>query len=104
MKFDHAAICVKSISNSVEWFTSNLSAEILYCDETWAMLSVGNVKVALTLESQHPPHLGFKVDSLSDMPSGADVKKHRDGTSYVYKEDLDGNVIELIYYPEDTVD
>ena len=68
------------------------------------MLKIVSIKVALTLESQHPPHIGFRVSSLEDMPEGFEILSHRDGTSYVYQEDPDGNVFELIYYPDDQLD
>ena len=61
MKFDHVAINVKDLELSIKWYLENLNAVIEYCDDSWAMLSIGNTKVALTLESQHPPHIAFKV-------------------------------------------
>ncbi len=95
MKVDHVAINVEDISKSVEWYARNFSADVLYSDDTWAMLSIGEFKVALTVKSQHPPHLAFRVENLE---TEAEVREHRDGTKYVYKTDPDGNTIELIQY------
>ena len=100
MKFDHIALTVKSIESSVLWYRNNLGADVQYSDETWAMLIVGNTKIALTLTGQHPPHIAFSVDSLSDFPDGCEIKKHRDGSWYYYDRDLDGNIIEWITYPK----
>ncbi len=95
MKIDHVAINVSNIATSVSWYQQNFQAEILYQDETWAMLGMGQVKLALTLKSQHPPHIAFCVDKFdtSDV-----IKEHRDGSKYVYKSDPDGNIVELLSY------
>ena len=95
MTLDHVAINVKNIKESIAWYESNLSASVLYEDETWAMLCCAGFKIALTIESQHPPHIGIEVEEFS---SDDEVKMHRDGSCYVYKSDPDGNVIELISY------
>ena len=98
---DHIAIQVESIKESAEWYTTHFSAEIIYIDETWAMLDMGNVKLALTLPSQHPAHIAITVDSIDKFPIGKQIKSHRDGSMYLYENDPNGNVIEYIHYPED---
>ena len=100
MRLHHIAINVKDISESVEWYISNLGANVDYLDQTWAMLSVGTTKIALTISSQHPPHIAFNVDNLCDLPGTHSY--HRDGSAYVYSRDPDGNTIEYIYWPEKT--
>ena len=97
MEFDHIAINVEKIEKSVKWYVEQLGAVILYKDRTWALLKVGDIKVALTLAKQHKPHIAFKVGSLSGFDK-EEVKMHRDGSQYVYKEDPDGNVIEWVRY------
>lgn len=97
-RLDHVALNVSSIQESASWYKENLGAEVLYEDETWAMLKVGDSKLALTVASQHPPHLGFSVDELSDIPC-SNPSYHRDGSAYHYVKDPDGNTIEFVYYP-----
>ena len=99
MKLDHIAINVKNIEDAASWYTQNLGAETIYSDSSWAMLKVGSTKIALTVASQHPPHLGFCVGSIDEIPCD-EPKYHRDGSAYHYIEDPDGNVIEYVYYPE----
>ena len=96
---DHIAINVKDIDRSVIWYCSNFGFDIEYIDETWAMLKRGDTKLALTIPSQHPPHIAFQISDESSFPNGK-IKEHRDGSKYLYQEDPDGNVIEWIYYPE----
>ena len=98
MKIDHVAINVADIKKSVNWYVENMSAKVDYEDDTWAMLSIGNAKLALTIESQHPPHVAFCVEDIKDLGEGAEIKRHRDGSHYLYLEDTDGNVLEMIYW------
>ena len=99
MNLDHIAIQVKDIGASCEWYKKNLSAEVLYVDETWAMMKVGDVKLALTIASQHPPHWAVRIESEEDFPTNKKIGCHRDGSRYVYVEDPDGNVVEYVLYP-----
>lgn len=98
-RLDHVALNVNSINESASWYSENLGADVLYEDETWAMLQVGESKLALTVASQHPPHLGFTVSELNDIPCAA-PSYHRDGSAYHYVKDPDGNIIEFLYYPQ----
>jgi catechol 2,3-dioxygenase-like lactoylglutathione lyase family enzyme len=95
---DHVAINVGNISESAEWYKKNLDFKIDYIDESWAMLSHGNTKLALALPDYHPPHIAIRMKSLSDFPDG-EIRYHRDGSAYLYRKDPDGNVIEYIRYP-----
>jgi catechol-2,3-dioxygenase len=99
--FDHFAINVSSIRASVEWYRLECSAVVLYEDESWALLEVGGIKLALTLGSQHPPHIAFRCRDRHELErKGPSIGCHRDGTEFLYTSDLDGNFIEWIYYPQ----
>ena len=93
---DHIAINVKDINESVNWYKSNFNTEVKYQDETWAMLCVNGVNLALTISKQHPPHIAFKRHE----PPPEDWKAHRDGSRYKYIEDPDGNTIEMVWWPD----
>ena len=97
MKLDHVALVVKNPRKSADWYVKNLNAVVEYIDDTWAMLCVGNSKLALTIKSQHPPHVAFSFDELPKDSKA--YKTHRDGSQYLYISDPDGNIIELIHYP-----
>ena len=56
---DHIAIVVDNIKESVAYYVVEHKARILYMDETWGLLQFKNVNLALTLEGEHPPHIGF---------------------------------------------
>ena len=99
-RLDHIALNVKDVKASTDWYRVNLNAEVSYEDETWAMLRVGDVAVALTLPNQHPSHVAFELNSMDEFDDSFDIKTHRDGSKYQYITDLDGNTIEYIYWPK----
>jgi len=100
MKLDHVALNVKNVYESVAWYRSRFKVIVEYEDETWAMLSIDNCKIALTKQGTHPPHVAIRVESINEFPAGCEVKQHRDGSWYYYDRDLDGNVVEWIAYPK----
>jgi catechol 2,3-dioxygenase-like lactoylglutathione lyase family enzyme len=81
-KFDHIALNVENIDRAVEWYKNKLNANVKYKDNTWAMLEIGSTNIALTLPSQHPPHVAFSVENIDNMPNEL-IKEHRDGSKYV---------------------
>jgi len=91
-KIDHVAIQVDNIQDSAYWYEEQYDCSIEYCDSTWALLKFDNIKLALVLKDEHPPHIAFEVD-------GVEGKTHRDGSVSKYIDDPSGNKIELIEYP-----
>ena len=100
MNLDHVAINVNNLKDSVAWYVANLQAKIKYVDDTWALLEIGNTKLALTIPEQHPPHIAFEVKAISDFPAG-NISYHRDGSAYLYVQDPNNNVIEYICWPKE---
>lgn len=103
MELDHVAVVANDIEASVKWYVGGFGAEVLYQDETWAFLRLGQGKLALVTPSQHPPHVAVRVgaDVLARKAdeAGLPVDRHRDGTTGIYLTDPDGNAVELICYP-----
>ena len=91
-KIDHIAIVVNDIKESVAYYVDNHDCMILHCDESWGYLQFDNIKLALVLKDEHPPHIAFEVDEVEG-------KTHRDGSVSKYIDDPNGNKIELIEYP-----
>ena len=98
-KFDHAALRVTSISESVIWYCENLGATIKYQDSTWALLEVFGINLALS-SVKHPNHIAFSVDSVESLPQSQHMGTHRDASHYSYISDPDGNYLEFIYWPK----
>ncbi len=103
MRLDHVAVTASDIDQSVQWYTKQFGATVLYQDKTWAFLQVGGNKLALVTPGQHPPHVAFSVpaDQLTQASAAANISidKHRDGTKGIYLTDPNGNAVELISYP-----
>jgi len=92
---DHLAVCTDDISKSVIWYKDNFSCDILYQDDSWAMLEFENIKLALVLPEQHPFHFAILKDDVEKY--GVPIT-HRDGSVSVYIKDLSGNNIEILRY------
>lgn len=92
---DHVAIVVDNITASVEWYRSQYQCEIEYQDESWAFLQFANIKLALVVKEQHPPHIAIEHPHPESV---GETKHHRDGTRSTYIQDPSGNFIELIHY------
>ena len=90
---DHIAIEVKNVEEAVNWYSSKFNCIIKYQDDTWAMLGFNNISIALVTPGEHPPHFAVVKESISENPR---VNFHRDGIGYLYSNDLDNNVIELV--------
>ncbi|HVS73770.1 MAG TPA: VOC family protein [Phycisphaerae bacterium] len=102
-ELDHVAIQVPDVPAAARFYQENFGAQILYADQTWAFLRLGQGKLALVRPEQHPPHVALRVDAASleavAAKAGLNVDLHRDGTRGIYIKDPAGNTLELICYP-----
>lgn len=103
---DHVAVKCGDLQQSVdEYKRLGFSVETVY--EDWAMMrdARGFGIALLPPDSKHPPHFGLRVETMDELEAaakreGRPIKPHRDGTSSFYTKGVDGNIVELIYYPE----
>ena len=93
-KIDHVAIVVPHIKKAVEWYSKNTDCKVNYQDDTWAEIQYENVKLALVVPAEHPPHIAFIDENVKN------GTKHRDGSESIYEHDFSGNIIERIKYPK----
>ncbi|MCW5959108.1 MAG: VOC family protein [Pyrinomonadaceae bacterium] len=104
---DHIAVKCEDLAKDVaEYERLGFTTETVY--EDWAMMRDprGFGVALLPPNSKHPPHIGMKVDSMEELKAAAErenrpIKPHRDGTSSFYTKGVGGQIVELIYYPED---
>jgi len=94
----HAAIRVKDVKETVEWYTQRFHCEVEYQDASWAMLAFENVRLAFVIAEQHPPHIAI----VGDPAAFGEPKIHRDGTSSVYVKDPNGNNVEVMAHAPET--
>lgn len=104
---DHLAVKCEDLAKDVEEYKRlGFTLETLYDD--WAMMRDANgFGIALLPpNSKHPTHIGMRVETLAELEEAArrenrPLKAHRDRTVSFYTKGIGGNVVELIYYPED---
>ena len=104
---DHLAVKSEDLNKDVEEYKRlGFSVETFFDD--WAMMrdSEGFGIALLPPGSKHPPHIALRVESKEELDFAAEkegrpVKPHRDGTFSFYTKGVGGNVVELIWYPED---
>ena len=104
---DHLAVKTDDLERDVaEYKRLGFTVESLF--EDWAMVHDANgFGIALLPpESKHPPHIALRVNTLAELNEAATkenrpLKEHRDRTISFYMKGVGGNVVELIYYPED---
>ena len=79
MKIDHIAVQVEDIYEGCEWYHERFGANVLYFDQTWALLEFDNIKMALVLPNQHENHVAIEVNPKK-YPN-LNFKQHRDGSN-----------------------
>lgn len=89
----HVAIQVENIARALKWYSKNFNAEIVYLDDTWAMLRFENIYLALVLPEQHPPHIAIEHEGAEAYGT---LVEHRDGTKSIYINDSEGNQLEMM--------
>lgn len=106
MKFDHLAIPVEDVINVMRWFQEvHPDTEVLYSDEEWCFLRIGETKLAFVQEDQHPPHFAFSVDkeTLLTLSNQYDkeISQRRDDTLSFYIIGPENVCIEFVTYLRD---
>ena len=92
-RIHHVALQVEDLGRAVDWYQTQFSSELLYQDDSWALLRFGNVNLALVMPDQHPAHIAF---THPDAGRFGELVRHRDGTRSVYIEDSEGNTVEIM--------
>ena len=100
MKIDHIAVQDEDIYEACEWYHEHFQSNVLYFDQTWALLEFVNIKMALILPNQHQNHVAIEVNP--EKYPNLEFKQHRDGSNYHYLTDPWGNCVELINYGPDS--
>jgi catechol 2,3-dioxygenase-like lactoylglutathione lyase family enzyme len=92
-RLHHVAIAVPDIGKALDWYRDQFDIEIVYVDESWALLKFDNIALALVLPEQHPPHVAVERKNAEIYGT---LTPHRDGTASVYIRDPWGNAVEII--------
>lgn len=106
MRFDHLAVPVENVRDVMAWFqTIHPDTEVLFVDDTWCFLRIGETKLAFVNESEHPPHFAFSVTEpeLRELAlvHGQEVTQYRDDTLSFYMTGPEGVCVEFVTYLRD---
>jgi catechol 2,3-dioxygenase-like lactoylglutathione lyase family enzyme len=110
VNFDHVAFNCNNISETVKWYFKNLDAKVLYEDESWGLVQIGDLKVAFVLPGKHPEHTAIRVKDRNTLEAHrqkfiskgvhcSEICPHRDGTASFYLTTPNKQVFEWIIYP-----
>ena len=94
-KIDHIAIVVKDLNDTLAWYLVHFNAQLIYQDETWAMIEFQNIKLAFVIPNQHPAHIGFNSENAECYGK---LTLHRDGSNSCYVKDPSGNIVEFVKF------
>lgn len=103
---DHIAVKSEDLERDVEEYKRlGFAVESLF--EDWAMVrdAKGFGIALLPPGSKHPPHIAMRVETMAELEAAAEkegrpIKPHRDGTASFYTKGVGGQIVELIFYPE----
>jgi hypothetical protein len=103
VKFDHLAVPVEDVAVVMRWFqTIHPDTEVLYSDDEWCFLRIGEQKLAFVNEDYHPPHFAFAVSESElrklALVHGQEVAQHRDDTLSFYTTGPEGVCVEFVTY------
>ncbi len=103
MRFDHLAVPVSNVASVMAWFqTIHPDTEVLYADDTWCFLRLGDAKLAFVNESTHPAHFAFTVSEqeLRELARthGQKIVQYRDDTLSFYMTGPEKVCIEFVTY------
>ena len=114
MRLKHAGIQVKDLKKSLKFYQDLLGLKKSWkLDPDWTLLqdSAGGMLALIQKgHKRHRPHIGFLVDSKKQVDltykkiqkarlKSSAPEEHRDGSYGFYFKDLDGNNIEILYFP-----
>lgn len=92
-RLDHVAFQVQDLRRAIDWYHDHFRTEVLYRDDSWALLRFANINLALVIPEQHPPHIAVTSERAERFGT---LTTHRDGTRSVYIHDSEDNTIEIM--------
>ncbi len=91
---DHVALAVADIEDSVRWYQSSFSCELIYKNKQLAILQFANLRLTLVLPSMENTHVAYVCE---DAETFGELYEQVDGTLSTFVSDPTGNPVELVY-------
>jgi catechol 2,3-dioxygenase-like lactoylglutathione lyase family enzyme len=90
---DHVTIMVSDLEQSIKWYTTSFSCELMYQTKTIAVLKFENIKLVLSLPSEQRPHLAYLKPDTREF---GEILEQADLCKSTFIADPTGNVLELV--------
>lgn len=90
---DHIVQLVADLEQSIHWYTSSFSCELLYKTKRLAVLQFKNVKLVISLPSEQRPHIGYKKETAHEY---GEISEQSDLCHSTFVADPSGNLVELV--------
>jgi hypothetical protein len=81
------AVVVDDIGEAIHWYRNHFACDVRHQDQSWAMLHLGSVQLALILPDHDPAHGGFVTRQVSD--SSPFLTSTGKGIQFPYVEDVE---------------
>jgi len=92
-QIDHILVNITNLEESLKWYTSSFSCELLYKTKTLAVLKFENIKVILSLPSEQRAHVAFLKENAA---SFGELREQSDLCISTFIADPSGNQVELV--------
>lgn len=90
---DHITISVANLESSIQWYLSSFKCEVVYRQNTLAILKFSNLKIVLSLPSDQRPHVGYLKQNAAEF---GEIMEQSDSCMSTFIADPTGNPVELI--------
>ncbi len=116
-RLGHVAIRVKDMDRAKAFYLG-LGMKLVWDDNDWCYLEANPSKDGLALlgpnYKQAGPHFAFHFSQKSEVENArdklldsgiqvGDLHSHRDGTASFYIKDPEGNWLEMLYHPSESI-
>ncbi len=92
-EIDHFAINVADIERSIKWYQNSFKCEVVFQNNTQAVLKFANVRLTLVLPSSEKSHISVYKDDAASLGT---LRLRDDGLMTTFISDPTGNMVELV--------
>ncbi len=92
-EIDHLVVLVADLEQSIHWYTTSFSCEVIYTTRTLAVLQFKNIKLVLSLPSEQRPHIAYKTETAHEF---GEIFEQGDLCHSTFVADPTGNLVELV--------
>jgi len=89
----HIALTVADIDDSVRWYQTSFSCEVIHQEARLAILQFANIQLTLVLPSLQNTHIAYIRDDAETL---GELREQVDGSQSTFVADPTGNPVEIV--------